>query len=200
RAGIGMENSRTVAWSRVTSTEIFIAGSALLMLLAAQWALSSAIHGANYYGFDGKMAQATVLAALKYAGPFQVTTLSPIEGVGSQLLPMNVWANPAYWPFAFFDREVATDVSALVALGIFMRAIFIMARCFDVPIVPSAIASQLCVILFAPALLVLLMPTNFCLTPGNAVAYAPHMVALGLLARIEPGSLRRFAAKTAGIF
>jgi hypothetical protein len=126
-----MENSRTVAWSRVTSTEIFIAGSASVMLLAAQWALSSAIHGTKYYGFDGKMAQATVLAALKYAGPFQVTTLSPIEGVGSQLLPMNVWANPAYWPFAFFDREVATDVSALVALGIFMTAIFIMARWFD---------------------------------------------------------------------
>jgi hypothetical protein len=195
-----MENNRTVAWSRAASKDLLIAGSALLMLLAAQWALSAAIHGTNYYGFDGKMAQATVLAAFKYAGLFQVTTLSPIEGVGSQLLTMNVWANPAYWPFAFFDREVATDVSALVALGIFTTATFIMARCCDVPIVPSAIASQLCIVLFAPALLILLMPTNFCLTPGNGVAYAPHMVALGLLSRIEPGSWRHFAAMTGGIF
>src|SRR5262249_1528849 len=42
--------------------------------------------------------------------------------------------------------------------------------------------------------------TVFCLTPGNAVAYAPHMIALGLLARLEPGSWRAFGLITAAIF
>jgi len=35
---------------------------------------------------------------------------------------------------------------------------------------------------------------------GNAVVYAPYMIALGLLARLEPGSWRRFGLITAGIF
>jgi len=180
-------------------SETVFAVFALLMLLAAQWLLSGAIHGTNYYGGDGKMAQATVLATLKFGGLFQVTNISPIQGVGSQLLPMNVWANPAYWPFAFFDKETATDVSALVALACFMVACYVMARCFDVPVVPSAVAAQLCIMLFAPALLIFLMPTVFCLTPGNAVAYAPYMIALGLLGRLEPGS-RSFGWITTSIF
>jgi len=185
---------------RLAPSEFIVAAVAIVTLLTAQWMLSTAIHGSNYYGFDGKMAQATVIAALKYSGLFHAANINPVEGVGSQMLTMNVWANPAYWPFAFFDREMATDVSALVALGVFMLAVYIMARCFDVPVVPSAVVAELCIILFAPVLLILLMPTNFCLTPGNAVAYAPHMIGLGLLARIEPGSWYRFAQLTAGIF
>jgi hypothetical protein len=81
------------------SSEIFIAGSALLMLLAAQWILSAAIHGANYYGIDGKMVQATILAALKYGRLFDVTSVSPIEGVGSQLLPMKRMGQPRLLAF-----------------------------------------------------------------------------------------------------
>src|SRR5947209_299973 len=76
-------------------SEFIVAAVAIVALLAAQWMLSTAIHGANYYGWDGKMAQATIIAALKYAGLFHVTSISPIEGVGSQMLTMNVWVNPA---------------------------------------------------------------------------------------------------------
>src|SRR5262249_26169731 len=106
--------SRPLALPRIASSELLIAVAALLALLVAQWVLCAYVHGANYYGWDGKMAQAEVISALKYSGLFEVNGISPIKGVGSQMLTMNVWANPAYWPFAFFDREVATDVSALV--------------------------------------------------------------------------------------
>jgi hypothetical protein len=179
--------------------ELCVACLALVFLLAAQWSLTSSIHGANYYGFDGKMSQGIILAALKYGGWFNVTDINPIAGVGSQILTMNVWANPAYWPFALFGRETALDISALVALAVFMSGCYVMARCFDVPVVPAAIAAQLCIILFGPAVLILGMPTNFCITPGNAVVYAPYMAACGLLARIEPGSWPRFATITACI-
>ena len=180
--------------------EIIVAGFSLLALLVAQWMLSSAIHGTNYDGGDGKMAQATILAALKFGGLFQVTNINPIEGVGSQLLPMNVWVNPAYWPFHILGQALATDVSALIALACFAIACYVMARCFELPVVPSAVAAQLCIVLFAPSVLVLGLSTVFCLTPGNAVAYAPHMIALGLLARLEPGSWRKFGLVTAAIF
>jgi hypothetical protein len=192
---------QTASRSRtISSHEWGVAGFALLALLVAQWMLSSSIYGTNYDGGDGKMAQATILAAVKFSGLFQVTTISPIEGIGSQLLPLNVWGNPAFWPFHFLDKSLATDVSALIALMVFATACYVMARCFDVGVIASAVAAQACIILFAPTVLVLQLPTVFCLTPGNAVAYAPHMVALGLLARLESGSWRRIGLITAGIF
>jgi hypothetical protein len=191
---------RTASRSRtISSYEWGVAGFALLALLVAQWILSSAIHGTNYDGGDGKMAQATILAAVKFSGPFQVTTISPIEGIGSQLLPLNVWANPAYWPFHFIDKALATDISAIIALMVFATACYVMARCFDVGVIASAVAAQTSIILFAPMVLVLQLPTVFCANPGNAVTYAPHMVALGLLARLEPGSWRRIGLITTGI-
>jgi hypothetical protein len=147
--------------------EIIVAGFALFTLLVAQWTLSSAIPGTNYDGTDGKMAQATILAALKFGGLFQVTNISPLQGVGSQMLPMNVWLNPAYWPFHSLDLALATDVSALIALASFAIACYVMLRCFDLPVVPSAIAAQLCIVLFAPSVLVLGLTTVFCLTPGS---------------------------------
>ena len=198
--GIPKGGHPTVRRRATVFSEIFVAGFALLALLVAQWMLTSAIHGTNYDGGDGKMAQATILAAIKFGGPLQVTNINPIEGVGSQLLPMNVWINPAYWPFHFLSQAVATDVSALIALAFFAIACYIMARCFDLPIVASALAAQLCIVLFAPTVLYLQLLTVFCLTPGNAIAYAPHMIALGLLARLEPGSWRTFGLLTAAIF
>jgi hypothetical protein len=86
--------------------EMLVAGFALAALLAAQWMLSAAIEGTNYYGFDGKMAQAIILTIFEFGSRFGINNLNPIEGVGSQLLPMNVWANPAYWPFAIFDKNL----------------------------------------------------------------------------------------------
>jgi hypothetical protein len=32
------------------------------------------------------------------------------------MMPMNVWVNPAYWPFAFFNKELTADISGVAAL------------------------------------------------------------------------------------
>src|SRR5215211_1022415 len=193
------EPSQTAELSRVTAAEIFVAGSALLMLITAQWILSSTITGTNYLGLDGKGVQSVVLAAFKFAGYFDVTNLHPIQGVGSQLLPKNVWANPSLWPFALFAKETATDVSALVALACFVGAVYVMMRCFDIAVLPSVLTAQSCIALFAPALLIAYAPTNFCLTPGDAVVYAPYMIALGILGRLPPDFRRSFVLMAAAI-
>jgi hypothetical protein len=177
-----------------------VAGFAVIALVAAELVLSAAIHGTNYNGGDGKLAQATILAAYKFANVLHFNNINPIQGLGSQLLPMNVWANPAYWPFAFLPKELATDVSAAIALGIFVIAGYIMARCFDVPVVPSAIGAQLSIFVFAPIAFYLQLAPVFCVMVGNAVVYAPHMIALGLLAHLESGSWRDFCLTTVGIF
>jgi hypothetical protein len=193
------DNARTRNTAAIAA-EFCIAGTALVALVVAQLMLSAAIHGTNFDGGDGKMAQATIRAALNFGGIFQFNNISPIQGLGSQLLPLNVWANPTYWSFAFLDGELATDIGAAAALGIFAAAGYIMARCFDVPVVPSVVAAQLCIVLFAPVLFLFDLSTVFSIMPGNAVVYAPHMVALGLLARLEPGSWKVFGLMTAGIF
>jgi hypothetical protein len=180
--------------------EFAVVGFAMLGLVAAELMLSSAIRGTNFAGADGKMAQAIILAAYKFGGFFHFNNINPIQGLGSQLLPINVWINPTYWPFAILDIGPAPDASAAVALGIFALACYLMARCFDVPIVPSAIAAQLSIVLFGPFIFLFQLSTVFSLMIGNAVVYAPYMVALGLLTRLEPGSWRSFALITAGIF
>jgi hypothetical protein len=180
--------------------EIALAGSAVLGVVAAELMLASSIHGTNFAGGDGKMAQAIILAAYKFNGLFQFNNINPLQGLGSQLLPINVWINPTYWSFAIFDKSLAADVAAAIGLGVFAFACYVMARCFDVPILPSAIAAQFSIVLFAPILFLLQLSTVFSLMIGNAVVYAPYMVALGLLVRLEPGSWRRFGVITAGIF
>ena len=80
---------------------------AFIALAIADVVLVLMMPGINYAGADGKAAQAEILITLEFARPFDVTNLNPLQGLGSQLMPMNVWVNPAYWPFAFFDKEVA---------------------------------------------------------------------------------------------
>src|SRR6266851_9414987 len=88
-------------------SELIIAGFGLIALLAAEWVLTSAIPGAQYSQGDGKMAQAVIHTAWKFGGIFHFNNINPLQGFGSQLLPHNVWANPAYWPFAIVDGPLA---------------------------------------------------------------------------------------------
>src|SRR5262245_11553409 len=200
-AGHGKFVPRTAESKRsAISFEIVIVIFAILTLVTAELILSSAIRGTNFAGGDGKMAQAVVLAAYKFGGFLQFNNINPIQGLGSELLPINVWINPTYWPFAVLEKAQAANIAAAIALGFFAVACYAMTRCFDVPIVPSVIAAQLSIVLFAPLLFLFELSTVFSLMVGNAVVYAPYMVALGLLARLEPGSWRSFALITAGIF
>jgi hypothetical protein len=159
---------------------------AFFALVGAELALVIAVPGVNYGGADGKAAQAEILTTLEFGRPFDISNLNPLQGMGSQMMPMNVWVNPAYWPFALFDKELATTISGLVALFCYALACYAMARCFDLPRLPSVVAAQLSVMLFGPAVLVLSLLVVFCSIPGLAVVYAPHVLAFGLLARLSP--------------
>jgi hypothetical protein len=180
----------------ITRAEFGVAGSAFVFLLIGEATMSAIIRGTHFAAVDGKMAEAVIRVAFRLAAPFDVTNLSHIQGVGSLLLPFNVWANPAYWPFAIIAGDRAAEVSGLIALACFAIAVYVMARCFDLPVVPSAVAAQSCIVLFGPLVLLASATTVFALEPGFAVVYAPLMVALGVLSRIEPGSIGRFVLRT----
>jgi hypothetical protein len=60
-----------------------VAGFAVVALVAAQLGLSAAIHGTNYSGGDGKLAQATILTAYKFASFLQFNIINPTQGLDS---------------------------------------------------------------------------------------------------------------------
>src|SRR3984893_12160346 len=176
-----------------------LALSGFLALVGTELVLVLTIPGINYAGADGKAAQAVILATLEFAKPFHISNLNPLEGMGSQMMPMNVWVNPAYWPFAFFDRQVAARHFGLIAFVCYALACYAMARCFDVPRLPSIAAAQLSLMLFGPAALALVFAVVYVSIPGLAVVYAPHMLAFGLLARLSPARPQVFVIGT-GLF
>ncbi len=94
---------------------------ALIALAGAELVLVIAIPGTNYGGADGKAAQAEILTTLEFARQFDISNLNPLQGMGSQMMPMNVWVNPAYWPFAIFDKELAAEISGVIALICYIR-------------------------------------------------------------------------------
>src|SRR5215468_10491802 len=159
---------------------------AFVALLAAELVLVTTIPGTNYDEADGKAAQAEILTTLEFAKRFDITNLNPLQGLWPQMMPMNVWVNPADWPFAFFHKELAAESSGIVALIFYAVACYLMARLFDLPRLPSIVAAQLSVMLFAPAARAMAFSVVFVSIPGLAVVYAPHLLALGLLARLSP--------------
>src|SRR5215468_9043423 len=159
---------------------------AFIALLGAELVLVTTIPGTNYDGADGKAAQAEILTTLAFAKPFNITNLNPLQGLWPQMMPTNVWVNPAYWPFTFFRKELAAEISGVAALVCYAIACYLMARLFDLPRLPSIVAAQLGVMLFAPVAMVLAFSVVFVSIPGLAIVYAPHLLAFGLLARLSP--------------
>src|SRR5258708_22487465 len=183
-------------WGRLarSAPPFGIVALGLCAILLVQWILETQLittANGTYFGTnDGKMAEAVVRTAFRFAEWLNFTNLNPLQGVGSQLLPLNVWANPVYWPLAFFEGKLATDIAGLVVLTCIAASCYVMARCFDLPPLPSVIAAQLCLVWFGPIAPLLGFTSNFVLLPGLAAVYAPYMLALGLLARLEPGRVR----------
>src|SRR5260370_5117706 len=192
-------------WGKLapSAPQFGIVAFGLCALLLVEWMLETRLittaNGTHFATNDGKMGEGVVRTAYRCAGWFNVTNLNPLQGAGSQLLPLNVWANPVHWPLAFFEGKLATDIAGLVALTCIAASCYVMARCFDLPPLPSVIAAQLCLAWFGPIRPLLGFTSNFVLLPGLAAVYAPYMLALGLLARLEPGRVRNFLLITAAI-
>jgi hypothetical protein len=192
-------------WGKLapSAPQFGIVAFGLCALLLVEWMLETRLittaNGTHFATNDGKMAEGVVRTAYRFAGWFNVTNLNPLQGAGSQLLPLNVWASPVHWPLAFFEGKLATDIAGLVALTCIAASCYVMARCFDLPPLPSVIAAQLCLAWFGPIGPLLGFTASFLLMPGLAAIYAPYMLALGLLARLEWGRVRNFLLITAAI-
>jgi hypothetical protein len=108
-------------WVKLGQPQFGIVALGVCALLLVEWMLETRLvttaNGTHFATADGKMAEAVVRTAYRFADWFNVTNLNPLQGVGSQLLPLNVWVSPVHWPLAFFDGKLATDIAGLVALA-----------------------------------------------------------------------------------
>src|SRR6266704_2860408 len=136
-------------WAEVAlhPPQFILAICGMCVLLIVEWLLetrlNTTMNGTHFAAGDGRMAEAVVRTGYQFAAfPF-LTNLNPLQGFGSQLLPTNVWINPIHWPLAVLDGKLATDIAGLVALTCVAAACYVMARCFDLSLLPSIIAAQL---------------------------------------------------------
>src|SRR5262249_22071705 len=179
---------------------ILVAFIGLAALLDVELILTWLIPNTNYSLSDGWALLAELRTTLTFGHIFHVTNISPLQGNGAQVIPLNVWANPVYWPFFIIKNKTALDISAVIALGCLAIACFVLARCFDVPVLPSIVAAQIVIILFAPLSRILVTFQHFWVDPGTAVVYGAQLAALGILGRLESGPIRHFILATGGIF
>jgi hypothetical protein len=175
----------------------------MFALVLIEWLLetrlSITLNGTHFAAGDGRATEAVVRTAYQFAAFLNLTSLNPLQGFGSQLLPTNVWLNPVHWTLAILDGKFATDIAGLVALTCIAAACYVMARCFDLSPLPSIIAAQLSLFWFGPIGPLLTFTASYVLVTGLAAVYAPYIAALGLLARVGPGRAKDFILYSSGI-
>lgn len=177
--------------------EVLVVVLAAIALMAAEWLLLSVSPGTSFGNADGKAAEATIMTHFRFAPFLSLNVLNPLEGMWSQLLPMNGWSNFSFWPFAVFDRTIAANMSGVIGLGALFVASYIFARSFDISIFTSVVSSQLCILLFGPAINIFQFHSVFSVIPALAVVYASHIMAIAVLARL--GSRKVSAISAAGV-
>ena len=110
----------------------FVVGLALTIPL--MWRAWTIIGPNTYTGGDGKIWQSTIRAFREFAPAFHVNILNPLQGAAGFGNPINIWADPVYWPFFSDDPLFATQGSTLVAYAAMATAIFVLSRIWRVPL------------------------------------------------------------------
>ena len=83
-------------WGKRGQPQFAIVALGLGALLLIEWMLETRLvttaNGTYFATADGKMAEAVVRTAYRFAEWLNVTNLNPLQGVGSPNTPLNVWA------------------------------------------------------------------------------------------------------------
>ncbi|HUC67944.1 MAG TPA: hypothetical protein VMA53_21190 [Stellaceae bacterium] len=116
-----------------------------------------------------------------YVPPFTIDALNPLAGMGGPLTPINIWANPGYWPFLALAGRSATVLSVVLSYLVLAAAVFALLRALTIPARLACAAAQATVLVFPPFYLALGFHSQFWLIPPVAVALATTLVALASL-------------------
>jgi hypothetical protein len=168
------------------AAELGIAAAALLLAGAVVYlACRDVVGDVNFQGGDGKVFQSYGNTNVAFAAPFEISFISPTIQTGSQPFPINVWANPAWAVFWFFDQATALNVSGVVGYLTMAAAVFFMVRSFGGTLATAALAAQACALTFAPFWNPLGFNSQYASVPPTATVAAIYVAAIGLVQRID---------------
>jgi hypothetical protein len=156
----------------------FVVGLALTLPLI--WRTWTIIGPNTYTGGDGKIWQSVIRAVREFAPAFHVNVLNPLQGAAGFGSPINVWADPLYWPFFSDDRLFATQGSTLVAYVAVATAIFVLSRIWRVPL-GASIAGSLSSFIVLPSFSYIFgFSTLLSIVPDAAMGAAVMIIAAGI--------------------
>jgi hypothetical protein len=144
-----------------------------------------------YKGLDGSL----YLALFKIGTSshfFSSSEISRLQGMGSQVLPINPWVNPGYIGFTSNTTFPMVMASYLFFTACHFLAICFLGRSLKIGIYTCIIAAQIATLLtFPPLSEHFHVYLEFELNPGVAYLIAIILVALGILIRIDATSTAR---------
>ena len=156
----------------------FVVGLALTIPLI--WRAWTIIGPNTYMGGDGKIWQSLIREIREFAPAFHVNVLNPLQGVAGYGSPINIWADPVYWPFLSDDRLFATQGSTLVAYVAVATAIFILSRIWRVPLGASIAGSLSSFIVFPSFSYIFGFSALLSIVPDAAMGAALMIITAGL--------------------
>ena len=169
-----MARARPWVWTWLS----FAVGLALTIPLI--WRAWSIIGPNTYTGGDGKGWQSLIRAYREFTPVFHLNILNPLQGAAGFGSPINIWADPLYWPFLSDDPLVATQGSTLVAYAAVASAIFLLSRIWCVPLGASIVGSLSSFIVFPSFSFIFGFSTLLSIVPDAAMGAALMIVAAGI--------------------
>lgn len=172
------------------SGAVFLVG--IVLLFIGLVVVVTALGPATYSGGDGKFNQDLITSYLSLARPFTVNTLNPLEGVFSQLYPLNIWLNPGFVTFLIFDHDTALIVSTAVFLFIYCLSIYALARTAGASPGVAIVGAQIGVFAFPPLYHLSGLFSIYDLCPGGSLTPALLTLLLCVILRLRAPSWRNF--------
>jgi hypothetical protein len=174
----------TPTQSRITPTGSAWAWLSFVLALALTipliWRAWIIIGPNTYTGNDGKSWQSLIRAVIEFAPAFHLNILNPLQGAAGFGSPINVWADPVYWPFFSDDPLFATQGSTLVAYVAVATAIFVLSRIWRVPLGASIAGSLSSFIVFPSFSYIFGFTTLLSIVPDAAMGAAVMIIAAGI--------------------
>jgi hypothetical protein len=175
------------------SLPLLVLAFGLVALFIAVGLVVAALGPDAYSGVDGKFNQDLITTYMSFGRPLVVNALNPLEGLFSQLFPLNIWLNPGFAQFLIFDHGTALIVSTAVFLLSYCLAIYCLARTADLSLGASVVAAQLGAFAFPPLYHAAGLFSNFDLMPGAGLTVALFTLLLCVVLRLREVSWRSFA-------
>src|SRR6266487_2021471 len=153
---------------------------ALALTIPLIWRAWIIIGPNTYTGADGKSWQSLIRGVIEFAPAFHVNILNPLQGVAGLGSPINIWADPVYWPFFSDDRLFATQGSTLVAYAAMATAIYVLSRIWRVPLGASIAGSLSSFIVFPSFSYIFGFSSLLSIVPDAAMGAAVMIIAAGI--------------------